>query len=57
MPQLPNLRQWKHQSKLRDELKEIWDIIYPFRTQEIIELDGPIVGVVSCRPLFNALFQ
>ncbi|KAF8808782.1 hypothetical protein BYT27DRAFT_7255244 [Phlegmacium glaucopus] len=31
--------------KLCDELKEIWDIVYPSQTQEIIELDGPIFSM------------
>jgi len=41
--------------ELCDELKEIWDIIYPSRTQEIIELDGPIFGVVRNYLPFHAL--
>jgi hypothetical protein len=41
--------------ELRDELREIWDMIYPSRTQEVIELDGPIFGVVRSYPLFHAL--
>ena len=39
--------------ELCDELKEIWDIVYPFRMQEIIELDGPIFSVVRRQLLFN----
>ncbi|KAF8808514.1 hypothetical protein BYT27DRAFT_7255442 [Phlegmacium glaucopus] len=35
--------------KLCDKLKEIWDIVYPSRTQEIIELDGPIFSVAIQR--------
>ena len=32
--------------ELCDDLKEIWDIVYPTRAHQVIDMDGPIFNVV-----------